>query len=63
MVSKGGDHNFRSLKTQIDLFARFVNQNQFFRQIRNFVFDLTAMPLKTDDHSLPSGPSNKLAKS
>lgn len=27
----------------------YINQNQFFRQIRNFEFDLRDMPLKTDD--------------
>ncbi|KAL2167137.1 hypothetical protein VTG60DRAFT_1656 [Thermothelomyces hinnuleus] len=36
----------------------YINQNQFFRQIRNFVFDLTEMPLKTDEHGqalVPTG--------
>lgn len=38
--------------------SRYINQNQFFRQIRNFVFDLTQMPLKTDEHGqklVPTG--------
>ncbi|KAM7192998.1 Exo-beta-1,3-glucanase [Rhypophila sp. PSN 637] len=35
----------------------YINQNQFFRQIRNFVFDLTEMPLKTDDHGQPLAPT------
>lgn len=36
----------------------YTNQNQFFRQIRNFVFDLTSMPAKTDEHGqalVPTG--------
>lgn len=33
----------------LTLFCRYVNQNQFFRQIRNFIFDLTQMPQATDD--------------
>ncbi|GAW26432.1 putative exo-beta- -glucanase [Rosellinia necatrix] len=36
----------------------YVNQNQFFRQIRNFVFDLTEMPSATDEHGqklVPTG--------
>jgi hypothetical protein len=35
----------------------YINQNQFFRQIRNFVFDMTEMPLKTDDHNQPLVPT------
>ncbi|KAK7943020.1 Glucan 1-3-beta-glucosidase [Apiospora aurea] len=36
----------------------YINQNQFFRQIRNFVFDLTEMPSATDEHDqklVPTG--------
>ncbi|POR32699.1 Exo-beta-1,3-glucanase [Tolypocladium paradoxum] len=36
----------------------YINQNQFFRQIRNFVFDLTSMPAATDEHGqelIPTG--------
>ncbi|RWA09231.1 hypothetical protein EKO27_g5882 [Xylaria grammica] len=36
----------------------YINQNQFFRQIRNFVLDLTEMPSATDDHGqklVPTG--------
>ena len=35
----------------------YINQNQFFRQIRNFVFDLTEMPLKTDEHGQSLAPT------
>lgn len=35
----------------------YINQNQFFRQIRNFVFDLTEMPLSTNDHDQPLVPT------
>ncbi|KAI1773231.1 pectin lyase-like protein [Hypoxylon cercidicola] len=35
----------------------FVNQNQFFRHIRNFVFDLTQMPMATDDNDQPLVPT------
>ncbi|KAI9148707.1 glucan 1,3-beta-glucosidase precursor [Paramyrothecium foliicola] len=35
----------------------YVNQNQFFRQIRNFVFDLTEMPLSTDEHGQKLAPT------
>ncbi|KAL2361748.1 hypothetical protein RJZ56_005363 [Blastomyces dermatitidis] len=35
----------------------YINQNQFFRQIRNFIFDLTEMPLTTDDHDQPLVPT------
>ena len=27
----------------------YINQNQFFRQIRNFIFDMTAMPFWAQD--------------
>ncbi|KAI0903317.1 glycoside hydrolase family 55 protein [Ustulina deusta] len=36
----------------------YINQNQFFRHIRNFIFDLTDMPVSTnDDHQtfVPTG--------
>jgi len=36
----------------------YINQNQFFRQIRNFVFDLTEMPESTAEHDqelVPTG--------
>ncbi|KAI1373680.1 pectate lyase superfamily protein-domain-containing protein [Hypoxylon crocopeplum] len=36
----------------------YINQNQFFRQIRNFVFDLMDMPSATDEHGqklVPTG--------
>ncbi|KAL2198358.1 pectate lyase superfamily protein-domain-containing protein, partial [Corynascus similis CBS 632.67] len=36
----------------------YINQNQFFRQIRNFVFDLTEMPLETNENGqalVPTG--------
>jgi len=36
---------------------RFVNQNQFFRQIRNFIFDMRSMPLTTDDNGQPLAPT------
>ncbi|KAK0673186.1 pectate lyase superfamily protein-domain-containing protein [Cercophora samala] len=35
----------------------YINQNQFFRQIRNFEFDLTEMPEKTDDDGQPLVPT------
>lgn len=35
----------------------YINQNQFFRQIRNFRFDLRDMPLKTDEHDQPLVPT------
>lgn len=35
----------------------YINQNQFFRQIRNFEFDLRDMPLKTDDEGQPLVPT------
>jgi hypothetical protein len=35
----------------------YINQNQFFRQIRNFVFDLTDMPLKTDENGQSLAPT------
>lgn len=35
----------------------YINQNQFFRQIRNFVFDLTEMPLSTEDDDQPLVPT------
>ncbi|KAK4120929.1 glycoside hydrolase family 55 protein [Parathielavia appendiculata] len=36
----------------------YINQNQFFRQIRNFIFDLREMPAATDEHGqklVPTG--------
>jgi len=33
--------------------ARYVNQNQFFRRIDNFIFDLTQMPPDTTDPKIP----------
>ncbi|KEZ41476.1 hypothetical protein SAPIO_CDS7623 [Scedosporium apiospermum] len=35
----------------------YINQNQFFRQIRNFRFDLTEMPLSTEDNDQPLVPT------
>ncbi|KAI0537760.1 pectate lyase superfamily protein-domain-containing protein [Xylaria digitata] len=35
----------------------YVNQNQFFRQIRNFIFDLTEMPESTNDNDQPLVPT------
>ncbi|XXG95201.1 hypothetical protein Hte_001461 [Hypoxylon texense] len=35
----------------------YINQNQFFRQIRNFIFDLTEMPSSTDDNDQPLVPT------
>ncbi|KAI1771426.1 pectin lyase-like protein [Hypoxylon cercidicola] len=35
----------------------FINQNQFFRQIRNFIFDMTDMPSSTDDNDQPLVPT------
>ncbi|PGH19016.1 hypothetical protein AJ79_00050 [Helicocarpus griseus UAMH5409] len=35
----------------------YINQNQFFRQIRNFIFDLTDMPLATNDNDQPLVPT------
>ncbi|TQV99224.1 LysM domain-containing protein [Cordyceps javanica] len=35
----------------------YINQNQFFRQIRNFVFDLTLMPMSTDVDNQPLVPT------
>ncbi|KAK8029256.1 glucan 1-3-beta-glucosidase [Apiospora marii] len=35
----------------------FVNENQFFRHIRNFIFDLTDMPLSTTDNGQPYVPT------
>lgn len=39
------------------LLNRYVNQNQFFRQIRNFVFGMTQMPPQTDDGGQPFSPT------
>jgi len=39
-------------------FNRYKNQNQFFRQIRNLVFDLTDMPASTSENDqdlVPTG--------
>ncbi|KAK8067581.1 glycan 1-3-beta-glucosidase precursor [Apiospora saccharicola] len=35
----------------------YINQNQFFRQIRNFIFDLREMPSATDDNDQPLVPT------
>lgn len=35
----------------------YINQNQFFRQMRNFIFDLTDMPLSTEDDDQPLVPT------
>lgn len=35
----------------------YVDTNQFFRHIRNFVFDLTLMPIATDDDAQPLVPT------
>ncbi|KAK5653777.1 hypothetical protein OQA88_7935 [Cercophora sp. LCS_1] len=35
----------------------YINQNQFFRQVRNFVFDLTEMPQSTADNDQPLVPT------
>lgn len=35
----------------------YINQNQFFRHIRNFEFDLTEMPMKTDDSGQALAPT------
>ena len=35
----------------------YINQNQFFRQIRNFRFDLTEMPVSTEDNDQPFVPT------
>ncbi|KAK0732416.1 pectate lyase superfamily protein-domain-containing protein, partial [Apiosordaria backusii] len=35
----------------------YIPQNQFFRQIRNFVFDLTSMPAATDENGQPLVPT------
>ncbi|KAI0490352.1 pectin lyase fold/virulence factor [Xylaria cf. heliscus] len=35
----------------------YVNQNQFFRHIRNFIFDLTDMPLSTAENDQPLVPT------
>ncbi|KAH7369719.1 pectate lyase superfamily protein-domain-containing protein [Rhexocercosporidium sp. MPI-PUGE-AT-0058] len=35
----------------------YVNQNQFLRQIRNFIFDLTKMPSSTADNDQPLVPT------
>ncbi|KAK3689192.1 pectin lyase fold/virulence factor [Podospora appendiculata] len=35
----------------------YIDQNQFFRQIRNFVFDLTDMPLSTAESDQPLVPT------
>ncbi|RYP46686.1 hypothetical protein DL768_007158 [Monosporascus sp. mg162] len=36
---------------------RYINQEQFFRQIRNFIFDMTEMPLSTDIDDQPLAPT------
>ena len=38
-------------------FTRYINQNQVFRHIRNFVFDMTEMPLETDENDQPFTPT------
>ncbi|KAM7191243.1 glucan-beta-glucosidase [Naviculisporaceae sp. PSN 640] len=35
----------------------YINQNQFFRQIRNFIFDLKDMPLSTAENDQPLVPT------
>ncbi|KAH8157229.1 hypothetical protein CIB48_g11024 [Xylaria polymorpha] len=35
----------------------YINQNQFFRHIRNFIFDMTSMPLSTSDNDQPLVPT------
>ncbi|OAX79997.1 hypothetical protein ACJ72_05678, partial [Emergomyces africanus] len=35
----------------------YINQNQFFRQIRNFIFDMTEMPLSTSENDQPLVPT------
>ncbi|KAK7957344.1 glycan 1-3-beta-glucosidase precursor [Apiospora aurea] len=35
----------------------YINENQFFRHIRNFIFDLTDMPLSTTDNGQPYVPT------
>ncbi|KAI0443520.1 pectin lyase fold/virulence factor [Xylaria telfairii] len=35
----------------------YINQNQFFRQIRNFIFDLTDMPRSTAENDQPLVPT------
>ncbi|KAK1832080.1 pectate lyase superfamily protein-domain-containing protein [Podospora conica] len=35
----------------------YISENQFFRQIRNFEFDLRDMPFKTDDAGQPLAPT------
>ncbi|TRX89679.1 hypothetical protein FHL15_009429 [Xylaria flabelliformis] len=35
----------------------YINQNQFFRHIRNFIFDLNDMPLSTADNDQPLVPT------
>lgn len=35
----------------------YISQNQFFRQIRNFVFDLYSMPAVTDENGQPLAPT------
>jgi hypothetical protein len=34
-------------------YLRYVDQNQFFRQIRNFIFDMIQMPPQTNDGAQP----------
>ena len=50
------------VNTMLTVFNRtgkqwYTNQNQFFRQIRNFVFDMTDMPLSTADNDQPYVPT------
>jgi len=43
---------------ELTAICRYINQNQFFRQIRNFVFDMKQMPLKIKEHDqdlVPTG--------
>ena len=41
-----------------DILSRYINQNQFYRQIRNFIFDLTLMNrTNTDEAGQPYVPT------
>lgn len=54
-------HNQSSAQSSVKMnliITRYTNQNQFFRHIRNFIFDLTDMPLTTNDNDqalVPTG--------
>src|SRR5437667_4084970 len=55
MVRQGSSNLDKLVLTQH--LARYNSQNQYFRHIRNFVFDMTEMPLNTNENDQPFVPT------